>query len=107
MLYRLRHLLSEGGRHDPGKTRKLADKLCQSPGALGREVFMDATMRAGVSWLEEIDQLNKASNFMIVFCSRSQPIRRLCFQGMTKNGRWVPLRASQFIDARLRYAIRK
>jgi len=50
--------------------QRLADHLHQFLVALGHEVFMDTTLRAGVSWLEEIDQQIQASDFLVVLLSQ-------------------------------------
>ena len=50
--------------------QRLADHLHQFLIALGHDVFMDATLRAGVPWLEEIDQQIQASDFLVVMLSQ-------------------------------------
>jgi hypothetical protein len=56
-------------RHaDPDQ--RLADHLHQFLTAIGHEVFIDATLRAGVSWLKEIDQQIQTSDFLVVLLSQ-------------------------------------
>jgi hypothetical protein len=56
-------------RADPDS--KIAHYLYEFLTAQGHEVFIDdATMRAGVAWLEEIDQQIQHSHFLVVLLSR-------------------------------------
>ena len=50
--------------------QRLAAYLYQFLSAQGHDVFMDATLRTGEAWLEEIDQQIKVSDFLIVLLSQ-------------------------------------
>lgn len=64
------HLFICYKRHaDPD--RKLAAHLHDFLTAQGHDVFLDATMRTGTTWLEEIDQKIKSSDFLIVLLSKA------------------------------------
>ena len=49
--------------------RELAVYLSEYLAAQGHDVFIDATLRAGELWLDQIDQQIKASDFLIVLLS--------------------------------------
>ncbi len=50
--------------------QKLAKYLHRFLTGLGHDVFIDETLRAGETWLEEIDQQIKASDFLIALLSK-------------------------------------
>jgi hypothetical protein len=50
--------------------QRLAAYLREFLTAQGHEVFIDATMRAGAAWLDEIDQQIKDSDFLITLLSK-------------------------------------
>ncbi len=50
--------------------QKLADYLHEFLTAQGHDVFIDATLRTGTAWLEEIDQKIKGSDFLITLLSK-------------------------------------
>jgi len=50
--------------------QKLAHYLHEFLTAQGHDVFIDATLRTGEAWLEEIDRQIKASDFLVVLLSK-------------------------------------
>ena len=49
---------------------RLANFLCQHLTTRGHQVFIDASLRAGVQWLEQIDREIKSSDYLLVLLSK-------------------------------------